>query len=56
MGGRNNNLCDQRGQDLKGGLAGKETHQKKSCRGSKGPFQCIWSAKKTNQKKKEKQF
>ena len=46
MGGRNNKLCDQRGQDPKGGLAGKETHQKKSCRGSKGPFQCICSAKK----------
>ena len=39
MGGRNNKLCDQRGQDPKGGLAGKETHQKKSCRRSKGPGQ-----------------
>ena len=33
MGERNNKLKDQKGQ------AGKETHQKKSCHGSKGPFQ-----------------
>ena len=53
MGGRNNKLCDQRGQDPKGSLAGKETHQKKSCRGSKGPYECIWSAKKQIKKKKK---
>ena len=51
MGGRNNKLCDQRGQDPKGGQAGKETHQKKSCCRSKGPFQCIWLAKKKKKKK-----
>ena len=33
MAGRNNKLKDQKGQ------AGKETHQKKSCHGSKRPFQ-----------------
>ena len=27
--------------------AGKETHQKKSCRGSKGPFQMYMAGKKT---------
>ena len=53
MGGRNNKLCDQRGQDTKGGLAGKKTHQKNSCRGSKGLFQCIWSAKKKIKKKRK---
>ena len=41
MGGRNNKLCDQKGQDLKGGWAGKEIYQKKSCRGSKNHFKCI---------------
>ena len=53
MGGRNNKLCDQRGQDPKGGQAGKETHQKKSCRRSKGPFQMYMAGKKTNQKKRK---
>ena len=33
MGGRNNKLCNQKGQDPKSDQAGKETHQKKSCRG-----------------------
>ena len=28
------------------GQAGKETHQKKPCRGSKGPFQMYMAAKK----------
>ena len=41
MGERNNKLCDQKSQ------AGKETHQKKSCRGSKGPFQIYMAGKKT---------
>ena len=54
MGGKNNRLCDQKGQDPKGGQAGKETHQKKSCRGSKGPFQMNMTGKKN--KLKEKQF
>ena len=51
---RNNKLCDQRSQDPKGGQAGKETHQKKSCCGSKGPFQMYMAGKKKNQKKKRK--
>ena len=53
MGGRNNKLCNQRGQNPKGGQAGKETHQKKSCRGSKRPFQCIWSEKKQIKKRRK---
>ena len=31
----------------KGSEAGKETHQKNSCRGSKGPFQMYMAGKKT---------
>ena len=54
MGGRNNKLFDQKGQDQKWGQAGKETHQKKSCRGSKELFQMYMAGKK--QIKKEKQF
>ena len=46
MGGRNNKLCDQKGQDPS--QAGKETHQKKSCRGSKGPFQMYMAGKKND--------
>ena len=53
MGGRNNKLCDQRGQDPKGGQAGKETHQKKSCRWPKGPFQMYMAGKKTKLKKRK---
>ena len=57
MGGRNNKLCDQRGQDPKGGQAGKETHQKKSCRGSKGPFQySLYGWQKNRSKKKKNNF
>ena len=51
-GGRNNRLCDQRGQNPKGGQAGKETHQKKFCRGSKGPFQMNMTTKKKQIKRK----
>ena len=40
MGGGNNKLHDQWGQ------AGKETHQKKSCHESKGPFQMYMAGKK----------
>ena len=47
MDGRNNKLCDQKGQDPKWGKADKETHQKKSCRGSKEPFQMYMAGKKT---------
>ena len=35
------------------GRTGKETHQKKSCRGSKGPFQSHGKAKKIQQKQKQ---
>ena len=45
MGVRNNKLCDQRVQDPKGGQGGKETHQKKFCRGTKGPFQMYMAGK-----------
>ena len=36
-----------KGSRPKRGQAGKETHQKKSCRGSKGPFQMYMAGKKT---------
>ena len=36
-----------KGSGPKMGQAGKETHQKKSCRGSKGPFQMYMAGKKT---------
>ena len=38
MGGRNDKLKDQNGLDQKRS-GSKETYQKKSCHGSKGPFQ-----------------
>ena len=44
MGEKNNELCDQKGQ------TGKETHQKKSGRGSKGPFQLCMAGKKPTTK------
>ena len=50
MGGRNNKLKDQKGLDQKG-QAGKETHQKKSCHGSKGPFQKHMAGQKKKKKK-----
>ena len=51
MGGRNNKLCDQRGQDPKGGQAGKETHQKNPAAGQKDHFN-VYGRQKNKSKKK----
>ena len=41
MGGKNNKLCDQRGQDPKGGQACKETHKRNPAAGQKHHFKCF---------------
>ena len=47
MGGRNNKLCDQKGQDQDPeGVTQAKKPPKKSCRGSKGPFQVCMAGKK----------
>ena len=54
MGERNNELCDQRGQDPKGGQAAKKPTKRNPAAGQKDHYKCIWPAK--NKLKKEKQF
>ena len=46
MGGRNNKLCDQQGQDKKGIRQAKKPTKKNPAVGQKGHFKCIWPAKK----------
>ena len=53
MGGRNNKLCEQRGQDPKGGQAGKETHQKNPAACQKDHFN-VYGRQKNKSKKKRK--
>ena len=52
LGGRNNKLCDQKGQTQK--RSGRQrNHQKKFCRGSKRPFQTYMAGKNTITKIKQ---
>ena len=46
MGGRNNKLCDQKGQDPKGVRQEKKLTKRNPAVGQKDHFKCIWPAKK----------
>ena len=45
MGGRNNKLCDQKGQDPKGVLQAKKLTKRNPAAGQKDHFKYIWPAK-----------
>ena len=47
MGGRNNQLCDQKGQNPKGVEQAKKPTKRNPAVGQKNHFKCIWQAKKT---------
>ena len=46
MGGRNNKLCDQKGQGRKRVRQAKKPAKKNPAVGQKEHFKCIWPAKK----------
>ena len=46
MGGRNNKLCGQKGQDSKGARKAKKPTKRNLAMGQKDHIKCIWSAKK----------
>ena len=47
MGGRNNKLCDQKGQDPKGVKQAKKPTKRDPAVGKKYYFKCIWREKRT---------
>ena len=46
MGGRNNKLCDQKGQDPKGVRQAKKPTKRNPAVGQNDHFKCTWPAKK----------
>ena len=49
MGGRNNKLCDQKGQDPKGVRQAKKLTKRNPVVGQKDYFKCIWPEKQQQQ-------
>ena len=55
MGGRNNKLCDQKGQDPKGVRQAKKPTKRNLAVSQKDHFKCIWPVKKPTKFKPQKQ-